>query len=51
MTDKKPIQCCYCKTNSDYDKDIKFFNLEEYEASIVANGCSNCKNYNDVTYG
>lgn len=41
----KPTQCCFCKANSTTHKDVKFFNLELGEQTIIANGCSNCKNY------
>lgn len=42
---KKIIQCCYCKNR---DERAYYYNTEEYEMTIVAHGCSNCKNYNDI---
>lgn len=42
----KFIQCCYCKSDSERFKDVVFFNIE----NRISNGCSNCKNYYEITY-
>lgn len=46
---KKIIRCNICKATTVSNHLVtKYFNLEEYEESIVANGCENCKNYADL---